>query len=886
MSDTYRFRRADYRRPPVQLSHVDVSLSFFDEAVDVRETLHVSPREPLCVVALDAQDLDIGRITLIAENGSEQALTSVVFKRKNRLEIVLPREYQAGEDIILSVHARCRPTPHILDGLYFDTTPPGAPPQIISQCQQWGFQRIAPIIDDCTAKCTWRTTLEGSARYTHLITNGDVCLETNPDGKPIPVPGDPSRMRITYVNRIPMPPYLFLAAAGTWDVLADTVSTHLGRTIRLEYLVPPGMSDGARIPMAILKDAVAWQARRLDYDYQRECYRTICMEKSNFGGMENVGNTTIITEAALIDAWTTDRRLIYAHGVIIHEFEHNQCGSDVTMETPFDMWLNEAYTVNIEREYVRERFGYDLMRLEERDAMRAPLNGPLAVEDAGVRGRIVREGFNDPDEVVDGVTYVKAPDVLEMLRALIGPERYEEAVATYFQTYAGGNAGTDQFLDVFQRVSPRDLGPFFSEWLFSNGYPAVTGTYVHDAGRKTLTVRLRQTRRGGSGGWFTVPLRIRGVSDDGAPMPAVDRLLVLDAEFADFVFEAVAEAPAFLDWNSEGAFYGTIVDATITPDGLVKTVRTSPFRVGRVEAMCRLTDMQMAAMIADPTADPDLEWLALFPACLDAPDLTDGIRARLLTLTEEMLDRNYLPLPVERNAAARRLRRRVAAHCGVDALRDALACASRVPAEEPMARAIPRRALCGALAVLLAETGADGQLAVEAYFDAGACVSDRIYAARALQAADAPHRQAVIARLGEFCRGHVGAYGAYLSVVASAPTADVFAAIAREASSPDFRMDHPGHSRALYGAMAANNAQLWTEAGLDWAVETLQKLAPVNTIVAMGVLAAFQLAPALREPLRGDVQRRLRRLAAALPSDRFPSLHARLQECLIEPSHP
>jgi aminopeptidase N len=35
--------------------------------------------------------------------------------------------------------------------------------------------------------------------------------------------------------------------------------------------------------------------------------------------------------------------------VIVHEFEHNQCGSDVTMESPFDMWLNEAYTVDVER---------------------------------------------------------------------------------------------------------------------------------------------------------------------------------------------------------------------------------------------------------------------------------------------------------------------------------------------------------------------------------------------------------------------------------------------------------------------------------------------------------------------------------------------------------
>ena len=323
--------------------------------------------------------------------------------------------------------------------------------------------------------------------------------------------------------------------------------------------------------MAILKDSVAWHARRLDYDYRRDCYRTICMEKSNFGGMENVGNTTIITEAALIDEWTTDRRLVYAHGVIIHEFEHNHCGSDVTMETPFDMWLNEAFTVNIEREYVRERFGADAMRLDDLDAMRAPLLGPLAVEDGGKMGQIVREGFNHPDEVVDGVTYVKAPEVLEMLRELMGDEAYAAATKWYFEEYSGGNAGTDQFLDAFRRFSDRNLDSFFHEWLFTIGYPSVTGSYGYDPESRRLVVSLSQKRRGGHGGCFTIPFHVTGVDGSGQAMPSVARTLVLDSEMDEYVFDDVPEAPAFLDWNSGRAFYGAFEDATAMGAGAPET---------------------------------------------------------------------------------------------------------------------------------------------------------------------------------------------------------------------------------------------------------------------------------------------------------------------------
>ncbi|MGQ9484548.1 MAG: hypothetical protein ACUVSA_06055 [Desulfosoma sp.] len=39
-----------------------------------------------------------------------------------------------------------------------------------------------PVIDDCRAKCTMTTTLEGDARYTHMISNGNISRCYNPGG--------------------------------------------------------------------------------------------------------------------------------------------------------------------------------------------------------------------------------------------------------------------------------------------------------------------------------------------------------------------------------------------------------------------------------------------------------------------------------------------------------------------------------------------------------------------------------------------------------------------------------------------------------------------------------------------------------------------------------
>lgn len=67
------------------------------------------------------------------------------------------------------------------------------------------------------------------------------------------------------------------------------------------------------------------QWKKTGYKYTGAIYREIAMENSDYGGMENVGNTTIISSRLTPSPYVTDAGYIYVEGVKIHEFYHNMC---------------------------------------------------------------------------------------------------------------------------------------------------------------------------------------------------------------------------------------------------------------------------------------------------------------------------------------------------------------------------------------------------------------------------------------------------------------------------------------------------------------------------------------------------------------------------------
>ena len=500
------------------------------------------------------------------------------------------------------------------------------------------------------------------------------------------------------------------------------------------------------------------------------------------------------------------------------------------METVFDMWLNEAYTVNVERAFVAREFGAAFARRLEIDALRET-GGAFAEEEGGAASAVVREGVNDPDEVVDAITYDKAPEVLNTLRNLIGEEAYDAAWRAYFRRFDGGNANTDDFLDVFRETTGRDIAALMRPWLFDAGHPTVMAKWSWADG--TLAVELARDKD------YVIPVPYALVKD-GKDVAA--GTFVLDGPRQ--TFSTRCPKPDFVSWNRGCGFYGVLA-AQATEAELALQARTDPDGGNRVEAMRMLRDKGVTET-----------WLSLYAEIFADDSLDLGVKAALLSIPADSLDRRRRAFVRENVREMRALRAAAARKIGVERLAEELA-GRGVPAAPPLsAAAIVRRAYENCLLQLLAAANVpQAWAAIRAYLGRAANITARLNALRALVASDDPARDETLAAHGEELRRSLNGYIGYLGVVASDPHASVFASIAAEEARDGWTVTHPALSRALYCGFAANGDRLWTPEGLAWLEATLVKYAQVSEYNAIRLLAPLMNWKWFPEDLRADVEK-------------------------------
>jgi aminopeptidase N len=818
----------------------------------------------------------------------------------------------------------CHPSKNILEGLYYDETPPGAPPQQITQCQQWGFQRLVPCIDDMTAKCTYTTTISADERYTNLITNGDVAAPREPAGA--------GRVKIRYNNTVtPMAPYLFFLGCGTYATFRRECEYPDGKLCMLELLVPPGSDqDIAGQALDILQDAVIWvhlftgperyengsvrerlyllmrglnrikkrnpdspqlQKTRSElraliqqivpgYEYTGSTYREIAMQNSDFGGMENVGNTTITANRIMPFPAMTDTAYEYLAKVKVHEFYHNLNGSEVTGWSPFEIWLNEAVTVHIEKQYHAFHAGEDYSRLQTVLSLLAPGSGTLDLDSGAASLPVEPEGFNDPNELITDITYSKAPEFVRMIETLMGKELFVKGLDLYHRRYRHGNATRDQWVQAMEEVSGLQFAPMAEGWLKQTGFPTLSVQAAYNGKRHVMALHLRQSGDSPEKRWI-FPVRIALADASGNDITEV--LFRVENETETLELDS-PEPPAFISINRGYSFYGKVRYEAPLEELYLQAERDSDL-VSRFIAFMTIMDREKLRLLSDPSALPDPACTDLWFRILSDHDLMLQGGAQLVTVFESAPDKKYAHQYQALYEIREKLFRSLATRYKTELLD--IYMSLHVPGirrdslDQELLDIKRRQIKNTALGILSRIDTPDIHQLIRNQFTSGSCATDTLAAFSLYMDSSAPDRSVILDGFERESKKNPVSWENFLSVIAANSSRDVLGFIARVEQSDAFRIEQANDQRALYGRFALNRKKsLQTDEGRAFLQKTLLKLAPVNEHSTVAMLRIFGALDAMEEPDQVSLVGILARLLADLDPEKTPSVYNTVRRIL------
>jgi aminopeptidase N len=115
-------------------------------------------------------------------------------------------------------------------------------------------------------------------------------------------------------------------------------------------------------------------------------------------------------------------------------------------------------------------------------------------------------------ELLNPNSYQKGSWVLHMLRREVGDSMFWNSIRTYYATYAGKTADSDDLRKVFESVSGKDLKQFFQQWLYTPGLPILDIKWSYLEKDKQVSVTVKQLQKTGLFS-FPLDLAIEGNTD-------------------------------------------------------------------------------------------------------------------------------------------------------------------------------------------------------------------------------------------------------------------------------------------------------------------------------------------------------------------------------------
>jgi aminopeptidase N len=358
-----------------------------------------------------------------------------------RLRIELPRGLKA-----CVIRYRTSREASALQWLEPEQTLGGRAPFLYSQCQAIHARSVVPLQDTPRLRLTYDATLTVPASLRGLMGAGFVRREEE-DGL----------ARELYRMDESIPPYLLALAVG------ELAFRELGPRSRV--WAEPGMVDRAAWEFAGV-DSMLTAAEALLGPYSWGRFDLLTLPPSfPYGGMENP-RLTFLTPTVV----TGDRSLV---SVVAHELAHSWTGNLVSNASAEDFWLNEGFTVFVERRILEVLEGADQVALQAavgRHALEEAIAN-FADRPQLTRLRTKLEGV-DPDDAFSQVPYEKGYLFLRALEEVVGRKRFDVFLGRYMDRFRFQSLTTEQLLDFVRVELPGALSAIGApRWVDGEGIP-------------------------------------------------------------------------------------------------------------------------------------------------------------------------------------------------------------------------------------------------------------------------------------------------------------------------------------------------------------------------------------------------------------------------------
>ena len=432
----------------IRVRHIDLdlSVSFGERTLHGTAVLFLERlNNEVSRVVLDTLDLNILKVQTAPADKTFQTARFEIGEGDPILGAPLSVELPAGVDRI-RIEYSTSPEARGLQWLEPRHTSEKKDAFLLTESQAINARSWIPLQDSPQVRMTFRATVKcpehlmavmGAANNPQILGNGNYSFDM-----PQPIPS-----------------YLMALAVG------DLSFRSLGP--RTGVYAEPSLIESAAAEFSDIETMME-RAERLYGPYRWDRYDILVLPPSfPVGGMENP-RLTFATPTILAG----DKSLV---SVIAHEVAHSWAGNLVTNATWNDVWLNEGFSVYVERRLIEEIYGEPRAEMEAALGLEELKEELTRLDD---REEVLHGSCNegDPEDCITKIPYEKGALFLLQLEKTFGRTRFDQFLREYFDQFSFQSITTEEFIhylkqNLFQRNPTVAASIPVNEWLYEPGIP-------------------------------------------------------------------------------------------------------------------------------------------------------------------------------------------------------------------------------------------------------------------------------------------------------------------------------------------------------------------------------------------------------------------------------